>query len=90
MSLLNPELRTPNPDCPWALIWKEEFGILRVIRAHVANLPWLTRDHGWQVLITDLDVPITLGPGQEWAKVRRSPKGFYPPDGWADGSEEYR
>lgn len=73
--------RTPNPEQPWALIWKEQFGVTKIIRAHVANLPWLCREYGWHVLITDLDVPLSLPLGQEWhqqtqAAVKKTP--FYP------------
>ncbi len=85
MSLLK---RTPNPDEPWGLIFKEEFGVLKVIRAHCANIPWLVRDYGWTVLITDNDVTIDLPLGQEWKKPEGKPlvaRPFFPPQ-----NEDYR
>lgn len=76
MGLLKPEYRTPNPDQPWGLIWRE-WPHLRVIRAHVANMPTLCRHYGYRILITDFDVTLSLSPGQEWRQPSPVKKPFY-------------
>lgn len=70
--------RTPHPDQPWCLIWKEA-PVLHVIRAHVKNAPWLCSQYGYRVLITDFDVPLALWPGQEWKKQESKPLVYQPP-----------
>jgi hypothetical protein len=73
-----PIKRTPNPDEPWCLIWKVEWGVVQCIHVHLANAARYRR-YGWRVLVSDLDVPLKLNLGEEWASQPVKKEPFYPP-----------
>lgn len=49
--------RTPPPNRPWCVLAKVQFGMLRTIKVPEDNVPWLTKDYDWEVLIRDTDLP---------------------------------